>query len=157
MLLRSSEVRLLFIDLYQHSTQHSVVVVVPPPNTPNNPPVKSLISDAPTHNATSAPELTTSAVLHRLCHCISRIPEFQCSGASVEQCAASETAADQAAPCTTRGCGISIVCQFCASQHSPSASLTQTIRFIHQQHSILFCASQHSPSAALTVSNKPSD
>ena len=114
---------------------------------------QSLISDAPTHNATSAPELTTSAVLNRLCHCISRIPEFQCSGASVEQCAASETAADQAAPCTTRGCANSIVCQFCASQHSPSASLTQTIH----QNSVLCCASQHSLSAALTVSHKPSD
>ena len=74
MLLRSSEVRLLFIDLYQNSTQHSVVAVVPPtPTTPttNHPLMMNRflasVPSPPSHEL--RPQLWLS-------HCISRIPEF---------------------------------------------------------------------------------
>ena len=91
MLLRSSEVRLLFIDLYQNSTQHSVVAVVPPtPTTPNKPPP----DDESLPRKLSRTETSALAVSLHLSH-----PGVQSSGASAEQWAAH----DQAAPCTTRG------------------------------------------------------
>ena len=96
MLLRSSEVRLLFIDLYQNSTQHSVVAVVPPtPTTPNKPPPDD--ESLPRKRSSSPISLTETsapAVSLHLSH-----PGVQSSGASAEQW----TAHDQAAPCTTRG------------------------------------------------------
>ena len=96
MLLRSSEVRLLFIDLYQNSTQHSVVAVVPPPNHPNNkpPPDDESLPRKRSSSPISLTETSALAVSLHLSH-----PGVQSSGASAERCAAH----DQAAPCKTRG------------------------------------------------------
>ena len=113
MLLRSSEVRLLFIDLYQNSTQHSVVAVVPPPNHPNKPPPDD--ESLPRKRSLSPISLTETsapAVSLHLSH-----PGVQSSGASAEQWAAH----DQAAPCTTRGWRI---------LHTPHPSTLPT-HFIH--------------------------
>ena len=114
MLLRSSEVRLLFIDLYQNSTQHSVVAVVPPPQPPNNqpPPDDESLPRKRSLSPISRTETSALAVSLHLSH-----PGVQSSGASAEQWAAH----DQAAPCTTRGWRI---------LHTPHPSTLPT-HFIH--------------------------
>ena len=73
MLLRSSEVRLLFIDLYQNSTQHSVVAVVPPTQPP--PSKHPLMMNRFLASVPSPPSHELRPQLW-LSHCISRIPEF---------------------------------------------------------------------------------
>ena len=82
MLLRSSEVRLLFIDLYQNSTQHSVVAVVPPPNHPNKPPPDDeSLPRKRSFSPISPTETSALAVSLHLSH-----PGVQSSGASAKQC-----------------------------------------------------------------------